>query len=51
MTFLDETRNGGAQVLKGMSNNIEKFNQEYCVQFLGSSNTLINGQALADHGP
>jgi hypothetical protein len=36
------------EVLKGMSNNIEKFNQEYCVQFLGSSNTLINGQTLSD---
>jgi len=33
-------------VLQGMSNDEEKFNQEYCVEFLGSSNTLINGQAL-----
>lgn len=34
------------QVLKGMSNDIEKFNQEYCVEFLGSSSTLISGAAL-----
>jgi hypothetical protein len=33
-------------VLKGMSNDIEKFNQEYCVEFLGSSNTLISGGSL-----
>jgi hypothetical protein len=33
-------------VLRGMSNDEEKFNQEYCVQFLGSSSTLIGGQAL-----
>lgn len=35
-------------VLQGMSNDEEKFNQEYCVEFLGSSNTLINGRALKD---
>jgi hypothetical protein len=34
------------QVLKGMSNDTEKFEQEYCVSFLGSSSTLISGQAL-----
>lgn len=33
-------------VLRGMSNDEEKFNQEYCVQFLGSSSTLIGGQSL-----
>lgn len=34
------------QVLRGMSNDIEKFAQEYCVSFLGSSSTLISGAAL-----
>ena len=34
------------QVLRGMSNDIERFNQEYCVEFLGSSSTLISGAAL-----
>lgn len=34
------------QVLRGMSNDIEKFHQEYCVSFLGSSSTLISGAAL-----
>ncbi len=33
-------------VLRGMSNDIEKFAQEYCVSFLGSSSTLISGAAL-----
>jgi hypothetical protein len=33
-------------VIEGMGNDEEKFNQEYNVEFLGSSNTLINGQAL-----
>jgi hypothetical protein len=36
------------QVLKGMSNDTEKFEQEYCVSFIGSSFTLISGQALKD---
>jgi hypothetical protein len=34
-------------VLRGMSNNIEKFNQEYCVSFIGSSSTLISGSVLS----
>lgn len=34
------------QVLKGMSNDTEKFEQEYCVSFIGSSSTLISGAAL-----
>lgn len=34
------------QVLRGMSNDVERFNQEYCVEFLGSSSTLISGAAL-----
>jgi hypothetical protein len=34
------------QVLKGMSNDTEKFEQEYCVSFIGSSSTLISGSSL-----
>jgi phage terminase large subunit-like protein len=41
----EEWRNA---VLRGMSNDQDRFNQEYCVEFLGSSNTLIGGQALKD---
>jgi hypothetical protein len=41
-------RTGVKQVLAGMSNDIEKFEQEYCVSFIGSSFTLISGQALKD---
>lgn len=36
------------KVLRGMSNDIEKFEQEYCVSFLGSSFTLISSQAIKD---
>jgi hypothetical protein len=36
------------EVPQGMSNDIEKFEQEYCVSFIGSSFTLISGQALKD---
>jgi hypothetical protein len=34
--------------LQGMSNDIEKFEQEYCVQFQGSSGTLISGASLRE---
>lgn len=34
------------EVLEGMSNDTEKFEQEYCVSFLGSSSTLISGSGL-----
>jgi hypothetical protein len=34
------------EVLAGMSNDTEKFEQEYCVSFIGSSSTLISGAAL-----
>lgn len=34
------------ETIQGMSNDIEKFNQEYCVEFLGSTSTLISGGTL-----
>ena len=34
--------------LAGMGGDVEKFNQEYCVQFLGSSGTLIAGWKLKE---
>lgn len=34
--------------LGGMDNDLEKFGQEFCCQFLGSSGTLISGQKLKE---
>jgi hypothetical protein len=34
--------------LESMSGNIDKFNQEFCVEFLGSSGTLISGAKLKE---
>lgn len=36
------------ETLKSMGNDIEKFEQEYCCSFLGSSNTLIAGWKLKE---
>ena len=34
------------ETIEALDHDEEKFNQEYCCQFLGSSGTLISGQAL-----
>lgn len=39
------------ETIEALDHDEEKFNQEYCCQFLGSSGTLINGQALKNLAP
>jgi len=36
------------ETLEALDHDVEKFNQEYCCQFLGSSGTLINGHKLKE---
>lgn len=36
------------ETIEALDHDEEKFNQEYCCQFLGSSGTLINGQKLKE---
>jgi hypothetical protein len=39
------------ETLEALDHDHEKFNQEYCCQFLGSSGTLITGHKLKDLSP
>jgi hypothetical protein len=39
------------ETLEALDHDIEKFNQEYCCQFLGSSGTLISGAKLKQLSP
>ena len=39
------------ETLEALDHDQEKFNQEYCCQFMGSSGTLINGQKLKELSP